>query len=286
MMMPFSEHNINPDPHRKKHELEHLTTDIRKKRVLSLVTGNRQASLTIETALVLPIFVFAMIMLVMISDALCLYVNVQRALHQNAKEAAMLSHCEHISEDEWYASVLEDIGTAYLDRAPMVDGSRGISFDGSYIMQQDFIHLQASYRLQFPYDMFGVGNIPMTQRSLMHAWVGYGDTFEEMQDGTEEQTVYITPYGTVYHLSPECSHLRLSIREIRAGEEGGLRNKDGGRYKDCELCYMEESSILYITDTGDRYHSHMNCSGLKRVIMTIPISEAGSRGLCSRCKHE
>jgi hypothetical protein len=53
MIMPFSDFIKNIGPHRSKYELEHLTAHTRKKRVLSFVT-RKQASLTIETALVLP----------------------------------------------------------------------------------------------------------------------------------------------------------------------------------------------------------------------------------------
>lgn len=284
MIMPFSDFIKNIGPHRSKYELEHLTAHTRKKRVLSFVT-RKQASLTIETALVLPIFVFAMVMLLTVSDALRLHANIQRALHQQAKEIAMLAYSErHFNEEEFYTKIVEDIGVAYLDGAPIAGGSAGIDFSNSCIMQRDLIDLKADYCLQFPYDIFGVGDISMQQRSLVHAWVGYGDVFEETKDEAKEQIVYITPYGSVYHLTPECSHLKLSIQEIAVGDVGTQRNEDGGRYSSCEKCYQAGSSTLLITDTGDHYHSDINCSGLKRDIIAIPISEAGSRRVCSRCR--
>lgn len=284
MRMPFSNYKKKKDPQKSINELEHLTNHIRMKRVLSFVTHRRQASLTIETALVLPIFVFAMILLLMVSDALCLHVNIQRALHQNAIETAMSAYSERqFDEDALFAKVVEDIGTTYLDKAPIDGGSVGIDFSESKIMQRDLIDITADYNLQFPYRMFGIEDIPMRQTCVVHAWVGYGDVFDEIPDETGEQIVYITPYGSVYHLTPECTHLNLSIRQVSAEEVESLRNEDGGRYKSCEKCYKAGSMILFITDSGDRYHSDINCSGLKRDIMAIPISKVGNRGPCSRC---
>lgn len=40
---------------------------------------------------------------------------------------------------------------------------------------------------------------------------------------------------------------------------------------------------VYITDYGNSYHSISGCRGLKRTVMAVPFSEAGGRRLCSRC---
>lgn len=45
----------------------------------------------------------------------------------------------------------------------------------------------------------------------------------------------------------------------------------------------EDAVGLYITETGNKYHSSLDCSGLKRHIDAVPITEVGGMGACSKC---
>ncbi len=102
----------------------------------------------------------------------------------------------------------------------------------------------------------------------------------------EDRPVYLAENATVYHVDRECTHLRLSIKQVAFDMVPGLRNYDGGRYKPCEICVRNNvGSAVYITNEGDRYHSVITCSGLKRTVRSVNESEAVGMGLgpCSRC---
>ena len=96
-------------------------------------------------------------------------------------------------------------------------------------------------------------------------------------------TVYVTETGLVYHRDYHCTHLELSIHMVLQSEIESLRNEGGGKYHPCQHCMKGAGGGVYITDTGDRYHSSLSCSGLKRTIYAVPLSEVAGKGACSRC---
>ena len=96
--------------------------------------------------------------------------------------------------------------------------------------------------------------------------------------------VYVTEYGEVYHRSIDCEHLRLKVQSVSFDELSHLRNNDRKKYYACEYCGENiGGGNVFITGYGEKYHSSINCLGLKRKIYTIPISEVGGRRPCSTC---
>ena len=87
----------------------------------------------------------------------------------------------------------------------------------------------------------------------------------------------------VYHRDNQCTYLDLSIRTAGKKDIAQLRNENGEKYRTCEKCGKKAGKNVYITNQGNRYHSSIGCSGLKRKIYAIPISEAQGKGECSRC---
>ena len=106
----------------------------------------------------------------------------------------------------------------------------------------------------------------------------------------DERIVYITETGRVYHLTAECTYLKLSISQIQYSDLQEKRNESGGKYKPCERCgadkEREDNMTVWITSYGDRYHTSLSCSGLKRHIREIPLSETGGRSPCGKCANE
>ena len=117
-----------------------------------------------------------------------------------------------------------------------------------------------------------------------HAWTGYDLTDGFENEEITEEMVYVTERGEKYHRDIDCRYLHVSARSVGFEEAKGLRNKDGSRYGACEYCGEGiAGGNVFITDYGNRYHSRVDCAGLKRKIYTIPISEVGGRGPCSGC---
>jgi len=177
--------------------------------------------------------------------------------------------------------VTEEASENFAAASGIEGGIDGISFLGTrFDPGTQNIIICASYSLKVPFFSFFGAKISLFQRVVRRAWTG------QSADGNSgEQIVYITENGTVYHTSLSCSHLKLSIVSLSKGAVGSRRNASGGKYYACELCGEEEASIVYITSYGDRYHTNRNCSGLKRTIRSVPISQVGSLPLCKTCKR-
>lgn len=177
--------------------------------------------------------------------------------------------------------VIRELGDTWAGESLVKDGAQGISFFGSrYDKAQESIVLNASYRIKTPFPGILDLSLPVSVRTAHRVWSG-----KEMEGGAqEEEVVYVTKTGTVYHDSLSCSHLKLSVREVSVSQLDKLRNEDRAKYYPCEFCGDRKGSTVYITNYGNRYHVSRNCSGIRRDIRSIPISQVGERGLCSRCR--
>ena len=115
------------------------------------------------------------------------------------------------------------------------------------------------------------------EKAVCRAWIG----FTELE--LLETYVYITPGGSVYHLYADCTHLNLSIQKTTLVRAKAAKNVYGQKYSQCEICEEDFGEMVYITNEGERFHSERVCSGLKRTIRQIPISQVSGRSQCLRC---
>lgn len=119
----------------------------------------------------------------------------------------------------------------------------------------------------------------IVEKAVCRAWIG----FTELE--AQETYVYITPEGSVYHLFRDCTHLSLSIAQVSYRKAVESKNEYGERYRECKRCQEPFGMLVYITKEGDCYHSQRNCSGLKRTIRQVAISEVQGRTCCIRCSE-
>lgn len=261
---------------------------------------SKKGSLTVEAALVVPLFLFVMINIMSVMEMISLHSRMEAAMHQTGKVIAEYgfiysewkqeaSDVEKLIENVGFSNVyvknqvVKTIGSSYLESSIVKGGVSGISFLQSSIMNEDIIDLVAIYKVSPRFSIVGINSFSMVNRCRMRAWTGYDNTKGNNRVSTDEM-VYITETGTVYHKNRTCSHLNLSISLVFFKDIINMRNSSGCKYYECEVCGKKErSETVYITKEGNRYHSSLDCSGLKRTIHTIPISEVGARSPCSRC---
>ena len=248
----------------------------------------KAGSLTIEASLVLPIFLFFMICFLSLSSLMLFMVRLKEAMHEEAKIIAMeRADGKEYSLNSVKEDILAAVGTSILKIAPVEGREDGIDFSRTSVEDDQFITITAEYKSKLYYDFGGLFDRKFIQSSTFHTWCGYEDGLYARDNLKEdEEYVYVTEGSEVYHMDRECTHIRLKITEVDASDIKELRNSDGGKYHSCEHCHSKTADgTLYITADGDCYHNSLSCSGLKRTVTAIPLSEAKEMGLrsCSRC---
>lgn len=279
------------------------------------------ASLTIEAALVLPVFIYFILAFLYFIQILNLQEQIQAALTQTglkiSKMAYVYSDFKDAAEAEGFDETLleeglevglkelsdavldgalvkmlvkRNIDTDRINRGCILNGYDGIRFEASSILPDGKqIDMIARYKIRFPIFLFGLQDMDMIQRIRLRGWNGHSvparySIVEEGEDN-DETMVYITETGSVYHFDRSCSHIKLSVEEVY-GIPAWQRNQNGGKYYPCESCCKNPppgTVKYYITSYGDRYHISKDCSGIKRTVREVPISEVQGRAPCSRC---
>ena len=242
----------------------------------------KKGSVTVEAALAVPIFFLAVVTLLYLFEIMAIKTSVRSGLQYAGKQVAEEAYLtKTIQPSAVENAVIQSVGEERLARSIIVGGSSGVKCSKSRMSLKTGIGtLRASYKVRLPIPMFGIKPIDYSVSLKIKAWVGYE---KEGFGNEQDETVYITETGLVYHRDYHCTHLDLSIHMVAASEVSGARNESGGKYYPCRQCHASGASKVYITDTGDSYHASLSCSGLKRTVYAVPLSEVIGKGACTRC---
>lgn len=274
-----------------------------------------KGSLTVEAAFVVPLSFFA----VMLFMNLFLFLQVQLRVQQEINaigtelmEAGTLFSAGGEDTDGKafpesgavaLSELLRELGTAGFLSAQMKarlcdeswisyvrNGVSGFDFLGSSVYEQGSdIRILVTYSFVPDNRLFSVGGIPVKQQLVARGFSGSKRVKQEGGGDSEdeqENTVYITANGTVYHKDASCTYLKLSIRQVSKNQVDEERNSSGAKYYPCEYCDNRQAGeILYITTYGTRYHTTLSCSELLRSVTSVSEKEAIEKGYrpCSKC---
>ena len=152
-----------------------------------------------------------------------------------------------------------------------------------YDTNDKLIVLRNNHVVESPFPLLSAPTCRLLSKCVVKPWTGY-DVAQGTGRTKEEQFVYMTEHGTVYHKDRGCSYLSLSIRAVSKSGVMQEKNKLGKGYSACELCeHQEFSTVVFVTSYGNRYHTGLTCKSLKRSIKTILLSEISSIPACSKC---
>ena len=283
-----------------------------------------KGSLTLEAAIAVPLFVFFVMNLLFIFEAVRLQSGLQAAVQQAGEQVCEAAYYTRfagsqgqdggtgtgapetdpsvtgaesgqavsflLSEVYVRGKVTSYLGEPFWRHNCVVGGRAGLSFAGSEIMTEgDRVEIVVSCRIRPFIRILGFKDFPMQARYCGHAWVGWTEGSGSPADGGsgEGNEVYVTKYGECYHTDPGCIYLNPQIRMVPAQEVDNYRSGNGARYYPCETCRPGKSGTVYITKEGNRYHSDPNCGGIVRNIDTMDSTAAGGHYRpCPKCGKE
>lgn len=261
------------------------------------------ASMTLEASIALPLFIFFFVNVLSIINIIKVQSDLEAALHQTGSDIIQLAYDYKVGEetilggseeggiitqvafDVLAAGKVRDYLGDKIDKCNVAGGKGGLVFLNSSIMKDnDIVDIVVDYKVKPFVPIIGFKDFPLEARFYGHAFTGYDISGGMAGDDTEEEMVYVTENGVVYHKDIGCKHLKQNVTSVPVADISGKRNADGSKYYPCQYCGKKAiGGNVFITNYGNRYHSSINCPGLKRKIYTIPISEVGGRGPCSAC---
>ena len=261
------------------------------------------ASMTLEASIALPLFIFFFVNIIAAIDIVRVQSEMEGVLHQVGNEVALLAYDLREGEDvispEDDSFGIVETGAlssfAYfkikreldekLNNSRVVDEITVTNMLSSKVMSgDDIIDIVIDYRVHPIIPMIGFKSFMVESRYYGHAWTGYDVSKGSASGENAEEMVYVTEHGSVYHRDIGCKYLNPSVRSVPFEQIDKLRNKDRSKYYPCRDCGKGTAGgNVFITDYGERYHTRIDCPGIKRKIYTIPISEVGGKAPCSGC---
>ena len=149
--------------------------------------------------------------------------------------------------------------------------------------KEENICLQKVKKVESVFSLLSAPDCRLHIKCVVKPWTGY-DLTKGKTRAEEEQIVYMTEYGSVYHKNRSCAHLSLSIQAVSSVRVKDKRNESGECYYPCEYCDEDGIyTVFFITLHGNRYHTTTKCQGLKRNVRSLPVSETEGVKPCSKC---
>lgn len=258
------------------------------------------ASMTLEAALALPVFLLSMLALFSVLDMAALSARLDGILQQAGMEAAQDAFVLAPGEAGGEGAGLSRTAGALLTNLSL-EGKIRSGVGGDHLClkgagagriscrvrrEGEVLYLEAGI-LASPFPAFPGVLVPVESSYVCRAWTG-ADPGGETGTGEagEDVTVYVTPTGRVYHRDRSCTYLKPSVRAVSASALEKARSRGGAIYYPCAACRPGRQGTVYLTSYGNRYHASASCSQIFRNIRSVPLSSVrGRMRPCSKCGH-
>lgn len=265
------------------------------------------ASLTLEAALALCLFIFAVVCMILPMRIMNTDRRIQAALEAVGEDYSRYAYlkdilekgtaadipgagefaqsfCGHLASGaaEGYAQlmVMQHLDTNAVKHVRMLRSA--ILEDG------ETFDLIFDYEIQLPFPVLGIGRIERTARCRRRAWIGKpgkDGSYGGGETNLDDEIVYVGKYSTRYHKNRSCHYLDNNLLPVAYEQVADMRNDSGGKYYGCRVCGMNAGtgSTVYIMPSGTSYHTTKSCTAINAYVRAIRLSEAEHLGACSYC---
>ena len=247
------------------------------------ITKNRyrSASLTAEAALAFPVFFFTVYLLWQLFLLLLFQMEICHEITAGAMNYSHLGYTERRADEK-------DVDISWLYQ-PLLWNSLPESdrVEDLWVLcvpeEDGSVLARVGYRFVCDAVFFTEYDFNVQQKFRFYPYLGKTDE-DLLAEETEEDIVYMTEYGTVYHESRACGYLNVIVRPVAADKVEQERNSFGRKYTLCERCDDEETKEkVYISAGGTKYHLVASCPALKRTVMEKNREEVDGIPACHKC---
>lgn len=265
------------------HRLSEILIKYSKKRASSFIFKKTvKAGMTLEAALIMPIFLFACLSLISTINIIKIKNCMDLAAVEVGNEITLEYYGGYISDVTMPFYVRQKVGR-FLEKnlaeneLNKVSGAIFVT-DLSYMEEENIVRFRLNYKVTPDFGMLGLFPVKLHTSYYGHKWFGY-------ESGKEMETmVFLSNEASVYHLDRKCTYLNVTIEEISYQSLGGYRNNSRQKYQSCSFCdELDNDGTVFITPEGNNYHNIENCIGLTRHIYTVPLSKVSHKNVCTRC---
>ena len=180
------------------------------------VSTSVKGSITVEAAMAVPVFFFAVLCLFYLMEIMSVQTAVQSGLQDAGKLLAEQGYDQQfLLPSKVESDVVSSIGAERLQRSIVEGGSGGIDCSQSHMSGRTGIaQLTAVYKIRIPIPIFAIPPVSYRETLKVKTWCGYEKAGLESDDS---ETVYITETGVVYHKDYNCTHclfIWLHLRKL------------------------------------------------------------------------
>ena len=240
------------------------------------------ASLTVEASLIIPMFFFLIFWLWQIFLLLLFQLKVCEQITETVLEYSHLGYIEQKVEEgkgdsAWIYEML------FLRNIPVYENVKG-KWINCKTEEDGVIVVEINYEFLCETIFFPSFSIPVSQKFRFYPYFGEHKERIEKEQVEQEEVVYMTEYGTVYHVSKTCMYLDIRLKNISISEIEQARNTSGQRYTQCSKCKKEDKmEQVYISLGGNKYHWSLQCPSIKRTIIEKKKEEVNGISACHKC---